>query len=120
MSTSLSRAGIAASAGLLLMAALFAPAQAVAQDFPASIANTVNVTAPDSTVVSATDTDTLVDQADLAVTKVASSAAPLVGTNVTFTLSVTNNGPAPALAVVVNDLLPAGYTFVSSAPSVGS
>ncbi|PZO09690.1 MAG: hypothetical protein DCF27_05510, partial [Lysobacteraceae bacterium] len=104
----------------MLVAGLMAAGNAAAQAFPASLANTVNVTAPDSSVVSATDTDTLVDQADLAVTKAVDNAAPLVGSNVTFTVTVSNNGPAPALAVVVNDPLPAGYTFVSSTPSVGS
>ncbi|KAB8140884.1 DUF11 domain-containing protein [Chloroflexia bacterium SDU3-3] len=59
-------------------------------------------------------------QANLAVTKVVSSASPNVGSNVTFTVQVSNNGPSTATGVAVTDLLPAGLTFVSAAPSQGS
>ncbi|WP_206412553.1 DUF11 domain-containing protein, partial [Lysobacter enzymogenes] len=58
--------------------------------------------------------------ADLAVVKTASSATPVVGTNVTFTITLTNNGPSDAAGVNVNDQLPAGYAFVSATPSVGT
>jgi uncharacterized repeat protein (TIGR01451 family) len=51
--------------------------------------------------------------ADLALTKAASSATPGLGTNVTFTLSLSNTGPSSATGVVVTDLLPAGLTYVS-------
>ncbi len=51
--------------------------------------------------------------ADLAITKTVSNSTPLVGSNVTFTLSVLNNGASPATGVTVNDLLPSGYTYVS-------
>ena len=52
-------------------------------------------------------------RADLAITKTASSATPAVGGPVTFTLTVTNNGPNNATGVVVSDDLPAGLTYVS-------
>jgi uncharacterized repeat protein (TIGR01451 family) len=52
-------------------------------------------------------------RADLAITKTASSATPAVGGTVTFTLTVTNNGPNNATGVVVNDPLAAGLTYVS-------
>lgn len=61
----------------------------------------------------ATVTLDYVPQADLAITKTVSNAAPNVGSNVTFTLTVTNNGPSPATGVSVADLLPAGYVYVS-------
>ncbi len=35
------------------------------------------------------------------------------GTNATYTITLTNNGPASAQGVVLSDLLPAGATFVS-------
>ncbi|MCU0877558.1 MAG: SpaA isopeptide-forming pilin-related protein [Pirellulaceae bacterium] len=57
--------------------------------------------------------------ADLAITKTASSATPNLGTNVTFTITVTNSGPDGATGVEVTDLLPAGLTFVSATPSQG-
>ncbi|MDP1573279.1 MAG: DUF11 domain-containing protein, partial [Pseudomonadota bacterium] len=57
---------------------------------------------------------------DLSLTKTASNMAPQVGSNVTFTVSVANAGPSGATGVVVTDLLPAGYTYVSSTVSQGS
>ena len=59
-------------------------------------------------------------QADLSLSKTVSNANPTVGTNVTFTVTLRNLGPDPATNVTVNDLLPAGLTFVSATPSQGS
>ncbi len=61
-----------------------------------------------------------VPDANLAVTKSVSNATPAINTNVTFTVTVTNNGPDAASGVTVADALPAGLTFVSATPSVGS
>jgi len=58
--------------------------------------------------------------ADLQVTKTVSNATPSLGTDVTFTITVHNAGPNDATGVVIDDALPAGLTFVSSAPSQGS
>ncbi len=55
--------------------------------------------------------------ADLRVTKTASNITP--GNTVSFTVTVTNDGPRRATDVRVLDLLPAGLTFVSAAPSQG-
>ncbi len=50
----------------------------------------------------------------VSLTKVVDNAAPAVGTNVTFTIDVTNAaGFSSASAVEVTDLLPTGYTYVS-------
>ena len=90
---------------------------------PAASGNLVNVATvsppsgtSDLTAVnnSATDTDTAAPIADLSLTKTVSNAAPPVGSNVTFTLTVANAGPSNATGVSVTDLLPSGYTFVSS------
>jgi uncharacterized repeat protein (TIGR01451 family) len=53
------------------------------------------------------------DVADLAVSKSASSSSIVTGSNVTYTITVTNNGPDTATSVVVSDQLPAGLAFVS-------
>ncbi len=52
-------------------------------------------------------------QTDLSITKSVLPANPAVDDNVTFTITVTNNGPAAATAIQVNDLLPSGLTYVS-------
>lgn len=52
--------------------------------------------------------------ADLALTKTASPAEVQPQGEVTYTLTVTNNGPGEATGVVITDTLPAGVTFVSS------
>ncbi|MFN6378661.1 MAG: tandem-95 repeat protein [Flavobacteriales bacterium] len=57
---------------------------------------------------------------DLEVEKVASSLTPNQGTNITFTLTLTNNGPNAASNVVVNDVIPNGYSVVSVTPSAGT
>ncbi len=58
--------------------------------------------------------------ADLAITKVADDQTPTAGTNTTWTLEVTNNGPETAPDVHVTDILPAGLTYVSAVPDQGS
>jgi len=60
-----------------------------------------------------------VNEADLSVTKTVLPAEPLVGTDVTFTITVTNDGVGGATGVSVLDQLPSGFAFVSSAPSQG-
>jgi len=58
--------------------------------------------------------------ADLAITKTASAASVVVGDSITYTLTVTNNGPSDALDAAVLDNLPGGVTLVSTTPSQGS
>ncbi|MGA9773839.1 MAG: BACON domain-containing carbohydrate-binding protein [Blastocatellia bacterium] len=57
--------------------------------------------------------------ADLAITKSASSANIVVGTNVTYTITVTNNGPDPASSITVSDNLPSSLTFISCSSTGG-
>jgi uncharacterized repeat protein (TIGR01451 family) len=56
----------------------------------------------------ASDTDTLVFTADLAVTKVASTAVVAAGQSFSYTVVVTDNGPDPATGASVLDTMPAG------------
>ena len=58
--------------------------------------------------------------ADLAVTTAASATAINVGQQVTYTLTVTNNGPSDAPNAVLTDLLPPTLTFISATSSQGS
>src|SRR6202011_5179379 len=74
--------------------------------------NTANDTASDPT--------NIVSRADIAVAKIASSGSVTVGSNVDFTVTVTNNGPSDASGVQITDQLPAGLVYVSSTPSQGT
>lgn len=57
---------------------------------------------------------------DVAVTKTVSNSTPDEGTDVTFTITAMNNSGDSASNVRVVDALPAGLTFVSASPSLGS
>jgi uncharacterized repeat protein (TIGR01451 family) len=57
--------------------------------------------------------------ADLSLTKEVNNAAPNVDEQVTFTITVNNEGPNPASGVEVLDLLPAGLSFVSATTTAG-
>src|SRR5207237_5494686 len=64
---------------------------------------------PNSANNSANVTETP-QQADLAVTKTVNNAAPNVGDTITFTVTLTDNGPNSATNAQLTDLLPAGLT----------
>ena len=68
----------------------------------------------------ATAETTLNRNADVAIAKSVSPAAVLVGQPTTFTVVVTNHGPARVTGLVVQDVLPAGLAFGSATPSPGS
>ena len=51
---------------------------------------------------------------NLAVTTARAPASPLIGSPITYTLTVTNNGTAPATGVTLVDTLPASAAFVST------
>jgi len=58
-------------------------------------------------------------QADVGVTVNPGGAVPL-GSNLTYTITVTNNGPTAATGVTLTDTLAAGLVLVSATPSQGS
>ena len=99
-----------------------------------TLVNTVTASSNNSDPVasnnSATTQTSVQANADLFVTKTA-PATTTVGANITFTVTVGNNGPDVATSANVNDVLPSATTFVSinqttgptftcSTPSVGS
>jgi len=57
--------------------------------------------------------------ADLSITKSDSPDPVITGANVTYTITVTNNGAADAQSVVVTDNLPGSVSFVSCAANNG-
>jgi uncharacterized repeat protein (TIGR01451 family) len=57
---------------------------------------------------------------DLSLSKVVGIPNPPVGTDVVFTLTVTNDGPDTASNVVVSDPLPSGYDYVTSNGDAGT
>ncbi len=59
-------------------------------------------------------------EADLIIKKTETTAAPVVGYTIGYTVSVTNSGPGISTDAVVNDPLPAGLSFISATPSVGT
>ncbi len=58
--------------------------------------------------------------ADLSLAKVASSTTPAVGSTVTYTLTLTNAGPATATGVRVADVLPVGLSYVAGSIAGGT
>jgi len=57
---------------------------------------------------------------DLAVTKIATPSPVGVGSNLTYTINVSNLGPNTATSVQLEDPLPAGATFVSVGTDAGT
>jgi len=57
---------------------------------------------------------------DLAITKTASAPPYKIGFPITYTIVVTNAGPASAIGVTVTDVIPPGTTFTSTTSSQGN
>ncbi len=72
-----------------------------------------NNSAAASTIVS-------VGNVDLSITSTPSAPPYGTGLPITYTINVSNAGPAPAAGVTVTDVIPTGTTFVSATPSQGS
>ena len=77
--------------------------------------NELNNSAKEETTV---HTDELVES-DLSLTKTHSTDPVALGAPFTYTLVVTNKGPAPATKVTLADKLPSGVSFVSARSSQG-
>lgn len=87
----------------------------------ASISNTATVSATTSDPNSANNSQTIPTAvnpvADLAITKTDTPDPVSRGSNITYTITVTNNGPSAATGVAVTDTVPANVTFVSATGS---
>jgi uncharacterized repeat protein (TIGR01451 family) len=63
---------------------------------------------------------TSLGEVDLSVSKTVDSPFPTVGSNVVFNIAASNFGTSASANVVVNDLLPSGYTYVSHSAPAGT
>jgi uncharacterized repeat protein (TIGR01451 family) len=91
---------------------------------PGTIANTATVTAnetdPNPGNNSATASVQILGTADLSIVKTGQPNPVNAGNNLSYTVTITNNGPSPATGVTLTDPLPAGAAFVSAAPTQGT
>ena len=89
---------------------------------PATVSNTATVSSSSTDNTpgnnSSTANTNVIFTADLSITKTATATAAQ-GTNVTYNISLTNNGPNPATNVSLTDALPANTTFVSTGQNTG-
>jgi uncharacterized repeat protein (TIGR01451 family) len=72
-----------------------------------------NVTDTNTTNNEGSDTDTVTPSVDLSIVKTASSAKVIPGSNITYTITVSNAGPSTATAAKITDNVPAPLTGVS-------
>jgi uncharacterized repeat protein (TIGR01451 family) len=88
------------------------------------VADTATVSSQSSDPITTNNTATLMTpvaaSADLSLALVAAPSPVLAGGNLTYSLTVVNNGPSDASGAMILDTLPAGVTFVSATSSAGT
>jgi uncharacterized repeat protein (TIGR01451 family) len=96
----------------------------VGAGFTGTLSNTATVTSGGNDINtannSATQTTTVNREVDLRVTKVDNPDPVVAGNSLVYSITVFNDGPSDASGVTVTDVLPAGVTFTSVAPSQGT
>ncbi|MCI0440162.1 MAG: hypothetical protein L0177_13690 [Chloroflexi bacterium] len=106
---------LAASASAMLTIVVDVPPDTAAG---ADLTNTAEADAdtsdPDGSNNSASVVTSVITLADLSIAKSDSRDPAVAGNKLTYTLTVTNNGPSNATGVVVTDALPSGVSFDSS------
>jgi LPXTG-site transpeptidase (sortase) family protein len=85
-----------------------------------SLTNTATASADGTTSNEDSETAIATQPADLSLSKTVDNPTPYYGTQVTFTVSITNGGPNSATNVHVSDPLQSGFTYVSDNPSQGT
>jgi uncharacterized repeat protein (TIGR01451 family) len=107
----------------LTIVALVLP-NTVGSGVPASIVNTATVsglgTETGALTNSSANTLPVTRNAVLAIEKTGLPASVPIGTNVTYTITLRNTGPATARNVVINDTLPLGLNLISVTSNVGT
>lgn len=106
---------------------LFISAQVQASAVGTAVTNTAAITdvdQPDSNPTNNEDDAVIgVGTLDIEVEKVVDNPAPSTGDNVTYTITVTNNGPSNATGIILDENLPldgVSLTYVSDTPSQGT
>jgi len=95
------------------------PAATGTLDNTATVAVPSGFTDSNSSNNSATDSDQLIPEADLAVTKNATPDVVFAGGIIKFDVTVVNNGPSSAANATLTDTVPANTTFLYVTPPVG-
>jgi uncharacterized repeat protein (TIGR01451 family) len=95
----------------------------IAPSFTGTLSNTASIFGPNADTNNGNDSATAVTNvtasADLAVNKTGPATAN-AGTDITYTITLTNNGTSNAASVALNDAVPANTTFVSESQTTGT
>uniref|UniRef100_UPI0024958F38 DUF7507 domain-containing protein n=1 Tax=Algibacter lectus TaxID=221126 RepID=UPI0024958F38 len=92
-------------------------------EFTGDLINVVTVTSdtmdPNPTCADCIDVNTLEPASNIGVTKEASVESALVNDEVTFTITAQNFGPQNGTNIVIEDVLPSGYEYISHLTTSG-